>query len=264
MADMYIGRAELEKCRADKHVVNCIHTRVGIHYVLSGKGYFSGRQLCAGQGFVCHRNHNPEYYPDREDPWTYLWFGIEGNNDKITDMLSEIGLCTPPYTFSFDWGYKLLRYVDEYFTDGVYVTKNEMHSEGLIKMILSEHLEKKAQKNETSQRKTHCEEAKKYMQNNFHKRLTVEDVANHLCLSRAYLRNIFHQYNGLSPQQYLISLRIERAKELLQIGSFSVSSIAHSVGFSDVLVFSKFFKTHTGASPSDYKKKYLDSHSTNK
>lgn len=259
MADVYIAKAMLEKCSSDKLPINCIHTRTGIHYIISGKGYYNGRLLCAGQGFICHRNDRPEYYPDKDDPWTYLWIGIDGDQDKIYEMLSELGLCTPPYTFSFDWSYKLLRYVDEYFTDRVYMTKNEMHSEGLIKMILSEHLNSRGKKSESSQRENHCEEAKKYMQNNFHKKINVEDVAAHLCLSRAYLRNIFHQYNGISPQQYLINLRIERAKELLQTGRFSVSSIAQSVGFADALMFSKFFKTHTGVSPSAYGKPFRKS-----
>lgn len=254
MTEMYISKAMLEKCSAEKPAINCIHTHTSIHYVISGEGYYNGRLLGAGHGFICHRNHRPEYYPDKEDPWTYLWIRIDGNQDKINEMLDELGLCTPPYTFNFDWIYKLLRYVDEYFTDGVYMTKNEMHSEGLIKMILSEHLFDNGKKSESSQRESHCEEAKKYMQNNFHKKISIEDVATHLCLSRAYLRNIFHQYNGISPQQYLVNLRIERAKELLQTGTFSVSSIAQSVGFSDVLVFSKFFKTHTGVSPSKYGK----------
>lgn len=259
MPDIYIERAEIEKCAPDKKAINLIHTRTAIHYILSGKGYFNGKLLTAGQGFVCHRNQHPEYHQDKDEPWTYLWIRIIGDQDKINDIFKELGLCVPPYIFSFDWEYKLRRYADEYFTDGVYVTGNEMHSEGLVKMILSEHLSVKTENSVISVRKKHCDEAKKYLQSNFHHNITIENVATHLCLSRAYLRNIFFQYNGISPQNYLTNLRIARAKELLQTENFSVSSIANSVGYTDVLLFSKFFKSHTGLSPSAYRKNFRES-----
>lgn len=257
MSDIYIERAEIEKCTPYKKPINLIHTKTAIHYILSGKGYFNGKLLTAGQGFVCHRNQHPEYHQDNDDPWTYLWIRIIGDQDKINDTFSELGLCVPPYIFSFDWDYKLRRYADEYFSDGIYVTKNEMHSEGLVKMILSEHISPETGKSGISARKRHCDEAKKYMQSNFHHSITIENVASHLCLSRAYLRNIFFEYNGISPQNYLINLRIERAKELLHTGNFTISSIAGSVGYPDVLTFSKFFKAHTGISPANYRKKHM-------
>lgn len=254
MAEIYIERAELEKCSAAKKPVTLIHSKTSIHYIISGKGWLDGQRLCAGQGFVCLRNHRYEYYPDQNDPWTYFWIRIAGEHEKVFELFDSVGLKKYPCVFSFDWEEKILRLVHEYFNDGVYTTENEMHSEGLIKIILSEHLNKKDEESKMSRRIVHTEKAKKFIQNNIHNHITAEDVANSLFLSRAYLRNIFMKYVGMPPKKYIIEMKIERAKELLAIRRLSVTDIARSVGYDDALLFSRVFKSHTGVSPMEYRK----------
>jgi len=53
---------------------------------------------------------------------------------------------------------------------------------------------------------------------------------------------------GQSPQQYLIMVRINRAKELLRTKNATISEIAASVGYQDPIQFYKLFKKHTGMS----------------
>ncbi|MBR5307960.1 MAG: helix-turn-helix domain-containing protein [Clostridia bacterium] len=253
MSGIMIDGSVLERCTSDKKPTTLIHTYTAVHYILSGKGYFDGKLLGRGDGFVCHRNRKHEYYPDKSDPWTYFWIRIKGDSDEIHSLLDSVGLANEPYTFTFDWEDKILEIADRYYTDGVYESKNQLHDEGLIKIILSEHLSTESKSDNKSRRIRHVEEAKKFMQSNFNKRLTVDEVASHLYISRAYLRNIFCEFTGESPQSYLMNLRIERAKELLLLDRISVTSIATSVGYSDVLTFSKSFKSHTGMSPSEYR-----------
>lgn len=44
-----------------------------IHYVLSGKGYFNGNPIKAGQGFLIHPDMYEHYYADKENPWSFIW-----------------------------------------------------------------------------------------------------------------------------------------------------------------------------------------------
>ena len=72
-----------------------------------------------------------------------------------------------------------------------------------------------------------------------------------------YLRRRFKEEYGLTPLQYLSEVRISKAKNLLRFArKFSVGEISHQVGFVDQLYFSRFFKKHTGFSPSEYRDKF--------
>jgi AraC-like DNA-binding protein len=59
---------------------------------------------------------------------------------------------------------------------------------------------------------------------------------------------------GTSPIGDLINYRIENAKMLLSFGNMQISEVAYTVGFSSIYYFSKYFKTVTGLSPSEYKR----------
>lgn len=74
-------------------------------------------------------------------------------------------------------------------------------------------------------------------------------------ISPTYMSKLFKQETGESPINYLIKIRMEKAKELLVKEELSVKEIANSVGYQDAYHFSKLFKKYTGNSPSDYIKK---------
>ena len=65
---------------------------------------------------------------------------------------------------------------------------------------------------------------------------------------------IFKRMLDLSPKDYIVYYRMERAKEFLQDARLPVGSIAYSVGYRDPLTFSKMFKLKTGLSPTEYRK----------
>ena len=100
--------------------------------------------------------------------------------------------------------------------------------------------------------KSLTERAKEYMRQNYYKKISVKNIADKLCLSRAYLRNIFFDSEGIPPKAYIMQLRMRRACELLKSGKFTVGETAASVGYDDPLQFSKMFKKHIGVSPRDY------------
>ncbi len=76
-------------------------------------------------------------------------------------------------------------------------------------------------------------------------------------LSYDYFKELFKNAYGMPPVKYLTALRIERAKELLITGRFSISEIAEACGFENVYYFSTVFKKETGLPPSRYLSKEL-------
>lgn len=71
-------------------------------------------------------------------------------------------------------------------------------------------------------------------------------------ISESYLRKLFLQHFSTTPKQYILDLRIQKAKLLLTDYPISVTNIAEECGFSSVYHFCKAFKARTGYSPTQY------------
>lgn len=97
-----------------------------------------------------------------------------------------------------------------------------------------------------------------YLKENYHRpNISVEDAAMCSEISSVHFRRIFKELYSISPIKYVNTLRIDRAKELLKYDNTnSVSQIAELCGYSDVYYFSKIFKSHTGMTPTVYRKKH--------
>lgn len=92
-----------------------------------------------------------------------------------------------------------------------------------------------------------------YMEDHICDKLLVKDFATMMNLHPNYLIRMFNQTFGTSPMEYFNRLKIEKAKELLELNNSSISSIADSLGFSNPYYFSTVFKKQTGYSPRNYR-----------
>ncbi|MBE6612405.1 MAG: AraC family transcriptional regulator [Ruminococcaceae bacterium] len=84
--------------------------------------------------------------------------------------------------------------------------------------------------------------------------LSVEELAAGQYLSAGRRRVLFHRRFGMSPLAYINALRINAARQLLESPDMTISEVAHAVGFSDPLYFSKLFRKQIGLSPTEYRK----------
>ena len=93
-----------------------------------------------------------------------------------------------------------------------------------------------------------------YMENNYAKDISIEQLATLYYVSPTYLSKIFKDLTGFSPINYLIQIRLKKAHELLTTDDLTVKEVAKAVGYEDAYHFSKSFKKHFGTSPSLVKK----------
>ena len=100
------------------------------------------------------------------------------------------------------------------------------------------------------------DEAVKWLGNHFTEKVSVDRLAAYMGYSRARLFTLFREHTGLSPNNYLMRLRIGRSKELLSAGSQSVRDVALDCGFPDDKYFCRLFKRQTGMSPLSYRRKH--------
>ena len=86
----------------------------------------------------------------------------------------------------------------------------------------------------------------------------IEELAIRLEVTKHHLIRLFHEFVGVSPGQYLTSVKIKKSKILLASGEASLELIAVSCGFSGADYFRKVFKKETGISPKQYQRQLND------
>ncbi len=220
-----------------------------VHYVLSGKGYFNGYPVKKGQGFIIEPLSNAEYHYDNAEPWKYFWFITTG---ALAQSICKNHIFSDKNgIFDFEFIPKITGIVNNYFENNAPDIKiiSEEEALSLFFMIMSFH-----RSNYSPPKNNYVEKAKRYIELNFHRQIKIKEIAEHLNIADRYLYNLFIMTEGVSPKQYLNNIRLEFAKKLLLNTASSITDIAESVGYSDVLSFSKFFSEHINISPSQFRK----------
>ncbi|OMF37116.1 two-component system response regulator [Paenibacillus sp. FSL H8-0548] len=96
-----------------------------------------------------------------------------------------------------------------------------------------------------------------YIRDHYAEPLSLTELAKHFHFNPSYLSSYFTSHNKEGFSEYLNKIRVEKAAELLQYHSASISEISGMVGYSDHSYFTKVFKKLTGLSPSHYRKQYM-------
>lgn len=101
---------------------------------------------------------------------------------------------------------------------------------------------------------TVIEEVRFLMRENVEKNLDFQKIAAENNVGYSYFRKMFKRFTGISPKQYLLQLKVLRAKELLLSSDKTIKEISFELGFQSIFYFSRIFKEKTGISPSDMRK----------
>lgn len=99
-------------------------------------------------------------------------------------------------------------------------------------------------------------EAKDYINNHYNEPISLERLSDKVGFSTAYFSTMFKNEVGINFSEYLLNVRMEKAKELLKETKFSVFDICQKVGYSDIKYFTKRFIQYTSLKPNEYRKLY--------
>ncbi|WIF94906.1 response regulator transcription factor [Caminicella sporogenes] len=127
---------------------------------------------------------------------------------------------------------------------------------GNIKISYTNHLKKiieNVKKTREKELSGLIAKAIKYIEDNYNKNISLNDVAKEINMSYHYFSKFFKDSIGKNFVDYLTELRIEKSKELLKDFDISIKEISYEIGYSDPNYFSKIFKKVTGMSPTDYR-----------
>lgn len=91
------------------------------------------------------------------------------------------------------------------------------------------------------------------MEKNLHRELSLEEMAQSVNLSSSRLRHLFKTEVGISPAQYLKTLRMQKAKDLIETTFLNMKQIMNRIGVGDKRHFAKDFKKIYGLTPAQYR-----------
>ncbi len=102
------------------------------------------------------------------------------------------------------------------------------------------------------------DKANKYMQQNFAREISLEEVAREVNLSPYYFSRFYKEETGVNFSDRLTEIRMETAKELLKKDEYTIKDVCYMTGYTEPNYFSKIFKKVTGATPTEYKRLFGD------
>lgn len=207
--------------------------------------------LCPGQAVLYAPNQGYRYRFDG-GRLVYLWVHFTGS--RAAQLLSSLDLALDtPYSpgpseelqadFEALWRLFLIRPI--YFLP---------EASAQLELLLT-HLARRIRQPETDGPLSRLKESLHYLNRHYAEPIRLETLAGMAYLSPSRYSALFRQLMGVSPQNYLISLRLRYAQELLCSTDLSVSETARSVGYDDPLYFSRLYRRHFGLSPRQTRKK---------
>jgi two-component system, response regulator YesN len=94
---------------------------------------------------------------------------------------------------------------------------------------------------------------KEYLDQKYMEEVTLDSLSEHFYFTKEYLSRLFKKEFGCGIYEYVLQVRMNRAKQLLEDPSVQIQQIAEQLGYNDSNYFSKAFRTYTGISPTDYR-----------
>ncbi|MDT3426579.1 AraC-like DNA-binding protein [Paenibacillus forsythiae] len=225
-------------------------------FVLEGQGTFHQNkqtfQLRKNDIFCLFPQVIHEYYTCPDDPLRKVFLAFDGR--QALKLLERIGLAmhcphaagiVTPEAIQLMWDF--------------FELVNSDNNTDLGRLILFhrifEQLSAAADGSARSDRRdvSWLQKGHEYMEIHYAEGITVEKVSEYVGIDRTHFTKQYRKAYGITPIQFIQELKMKEARALLEQTSYTLSEIAHSVGYPDIFSFSKAFKKLHGVAPTQYR-----------
>ena len=223
-----------------------------LEHIISGKGYVvvNGEKhtVTTGDTYLLKPTENCEYFADKQDPYKKIWVNFKGSFAR--ELISQYQLQDTIYhnvdlTPCFEQLFKL----EEISTD-----LDIIHYD--LTSIITQMLMLLAKSKSSAKHVSHIASlVKTRLDASANQIFSLEDIAKDLFISKTEIIRYFKKAYNTTPYQYLLNIKINHAKIMLENGTYTIVEISNQLAFSNPYHFSKIFKQKTGLSPSEYRKK---------
>jgi AraC-like DNA-binding protein len=240
-----------------------VHDYYLIHTVIGGKGMFTLRDQeypCSfGDTFIIFPGELFSYRADEFQPWQYIWVAFIGHG--AAELMRMLGVTPEQPVIHASLNPSIRGYYNELrqcFMSNNPPELSNLEAAGWVRLLLQQFgLAKLKLDNHQWALDSTIEhvikQAIQYLTLQYTQPISIQSMCHQLGYHRTHLSKLFKQATGLSPMQYLLRIRMQRAGLLLAT-PMTIEQVASSVGYNDALYFSKKFHKWWGQSPSAYRK----------
>lgn len=227
-------------------------------YIAAGKAHF----FFDDKEEIVSAGHMVIYYP--KEPQKYIYYGtdktevywVHFTGGAVAQLLNHYQIPTSSHVFysgtSAEYPWLFRQMIQE-------LKMCRQNYEELLTMMLRQIFllagRQLLEKTGDNYIQEEIEKATYYFNDNYHKDISIEEYAASHHMSTCWFIRSFKRYTGMTPMQYVLSIRIANAQNLLKTTNYNISEIAAIVGYDNPLYFSRIFKKQTGLSPKEYRKR---------
>ena len=224
-----------------------------LHYVIDGQGIFLGEKFDKNCGYVVVPDELEIIQADEKNPYETYWIMFQGAAAK--SMLKKCGIAHHNGVFKSDINEQCAEILKKTLSEDRMI--NEFEEVCILQsafyQIMALHMRDMEDISKSTSDIAH--KVMSFINENYHQEIKINELAKKFNYTRNYLYNLFKKEYGISPQEYLLDLRIEKAKTLFRDKTkrLSVNEVSSAVGFNDCLYFSRLFHKRTGVSPTEFR-----------
>jgi len=228
-------------------------------YVAAGKAHFffgEKEEVVTAGHMVLYRPKEPQkYIYYLQDQTEVYWVHFTGGNVK--NLIRSYGISDNQKIFycgsnlEYQNHFRIMIEELQLCRDN-YPEMLEMHLRQIFIML---HRQLKSDsKVENSMLAEEMDKAMLYFNKHYSNDISIEEFASSIHMSTSWFIRNFKQYTGQTPMQYILSIRIINAENLLETTDYNLTEISRIIGYDNPLYFSRIFKKQKGLSPSEYRK----------
>ncbi|AOZ94019.1 helix-turn-helix domain-containing protein [Paenibacillus crassostreae] len=227
-------------------------------YTISGEGVFESEnrthRVTAGQAFLAEipGPHRYYYHPESKEPWEFLFLLFRPNLilPHWRKFLREAG--EVPHLPADCAPVRLSRMI--VVDAGAGRISDPLIASSCVYQFVTELARKQVTTLRDREKwSENVRRAAEFIEHNFSRMISIDQLSEHVSLSKYHLIRRFSASTGLTPGAYLTRVRIEKAMELLRGTSLSIEAIAERIGYSSGSYFIKAFRSLTGLTPGDFR-----------
>ena len=228
-------------------------------YITNGQGVFESEscpqtKVEAGSIIILFPNEKHRYRPHVNTGWDEHWVGLQGR--ILDDWVTSAYLNPRNPCFYIGFNETVMNFYDS-IIDHIKTERpgyQPFVSSTVLHLLGTCHYISKQNAGVSRDEEIVIDKARVLFRSNICNSYSPKQAAEELNIGYSWFRRVFKSYTGLSPGQYYIQLKIEKAKELLRNENIPIKNISFELNFQSSFYFSTIFKEKVGMNPSEFRK----------